>query len=257
MNSFKVEAMLSKYYNQVKHKHDDIGRWVDEKTKEAYEQGIELYWKDDNLTIEVRYNTFYINENISKLIAFRIQAHRFVCFDYAFDPMFPENFSGIYCPGGTLEEKGRDFASKELKLKPRIATIYGLDTFSLPYLLANNKTGELISYKLYTEPSEEFLYKKARKSPSNVFSFSNVNVSVEFEVNFSENISCIKFPISTYANLTLNVTMPSSIVNYTLGNYPEIIVENYTKGNSLIARIRSYPFGGIKNMEEQIGEVCS
>jgi hypothetical protein len=258
------EAMTSKYFNQVWRKHDDIGAWVDEQTKEAYEKGKELYWKDDYLTIvvegknvSVEYNTSYVNENISKLVAFRMVAHRFACFDYAFDLTFPENFSGVYCPNISSEEVIRDFAEKELKLEPRIATIYALDTFSLPYLLANNKAGDLVNITHETSPQRELLIKKARENPYNIFTYPSVNVSVRFKVNFSESINCIKFPISSYANLTLNITMPSKIINYTLGRFPQIIIENYTIENSLVARIRVYPFNGIKNMEEQMGEVCS
>jgi len=258
------EAMTSKYFNQLWDKHNDIASWVDNQTKEAYENGIELYWKDDNLTIivegsnvSVEYTTFYKNKNVSKLIAFRGIAWKFVCVNYSsiFDPTFPiKNL--IICPNQNLTEIMKTISREEMKSDIRIAKDIAIDSFSLVYLLGNNKTGDLVEYESKSTPSIDFRYNITRINPSNIFSFSNISITVNFKVNFAEDIKCIKFPLSTYANLTLNVTMPSPIVSYTLGRFPEIIIENYTIGNSLIAKIRPYPFNGIKNMEEQMGEVC-
>ncbi|MEM5834705.1 MAG: hypothetical protein QXQ69_02560 [Candidatus Aenigmatarchaeota archaeon] len=258
------EAWTTYHYEKESSKDLELSNWVNNLTSKAYYEGKEVYLKDETLNIEVVGNTvkvrdslIYRNENVSKILNFRVIINRFICINYSsiLDPTFPLKNLTV-CPNN-FTQKRIEIVKEELKSDVRTTRDTGIDTFSLPFLIANDKLkGELIYYVYERNPTEEEMYKKMRENPNSIWEFSTLTGKIEFEVKFPEEVRCIKFPISAYSNLTLNVTMPSLISFFNLGNYPEIITESYLEKNSLIARIRPYPLEGVTGMEEQVGEVC-
>lgn len=248
--------------SQVSEIYDNLSNWWKQKKNEAFENGSEFYVYDINLSIvmqsdgSVRVSREVLNrmENATALNRFMIIAQRFGCFDYP----KPDSFDTTFCPENetTISEVWYNLAKNELKLPKR----EDIDTwYAIPYLLVDNKTGNLTTYSIESYPSEDRLYRIARLKLPSVFQNEPYRHKVEFIVDFeyTGTSHCIEFPLPAFSNVTLNVTMLSPVVNYTLGNYPEFVLENYTTGNSLIAKIRPYPCCGIKNVTIQAAKVCS
>jgi hypothetical protein len=251
-------------FNSAKQIYDQKVNSILAETQEAYENGVEHHFHDWNLSIEmkpngvveVKYEITTFNENLTGIYAFHKTAHKFSCFKYpqtdSIDTMrCPENETNIH---SFMSE----FADNEVK-NPEMSSSQARYTYSLPYLLVDSETGNLISHQFTVKPSEEECYKRGRLRLDSVFEVTKHDVDMEFQVDFgyTGTSHCIKFPIPRYSNVTLNVTMLSSITNFSLPQ--DFVLENYTENGdkTLVAKIRVYPCCGIKNVALQSAEVCS
>jgi hypothetical protein len=126
-------------------------------------------------------------------------------------------------------------------------------------VLLDNETGQTKTFNIQWFPSRDIIYRRGRVNLPAIFDISDTFFIIKIEYyhgDLAGTSHCINFTLPKNGYLNVNVTMLSPIVNYTFGR-PEFIEENYTTGNSVIAKIKSYPCCGIKNVSLQIAQICS
>lgn len=255
INKTEIAEKLYKRYEELM-KYSPIELFEKERKEfHAYDLNFSIEMIPDGI-VRVKEDILIQNKNVSDFTIINTVTWMFDCFDFI---SISDDINTTICPmdKANFSELWWYFATEELKQRERNTNI----TFSLPYLLVDNKTGKLTSYKYNMTPSEDNILKKIEENEKNLLSFFDLNESIvsslEFDVDFAykETSHCIKFPIPRFSNITVIITMLSPIVNYSL---PLDYITNFSiKNNILVAKVRVYPCCGIENISLQTIKVCS
>jgi hypothetical protein len=257
--NFRLADAPKQNFFMAEEKYQEMLNWWSNQSIEPYRNGEKLLY-ELNLTVEmksdgtVHVETDYqsLNENITSLHMFEAMAWKFGCFEFRKS----NGFSTNRCPENNTDLNTilYDFSKEEVKLRNRSIPKF---TYSIPYLLVDNKTGDLSTYTNdFTKSEEDESFKQARLKLSSIFyilPYEKDRAKTKFDVDFgyTGTSHCIKFAVYRYNNSTINVTMLSPIENYTL---PSNFNVESLSGNNLVAK-RACPCETTSGMQEV--EVCS
>lgn len=225
--------------------------WNRVKKADAKINGTYYYGNDIYLTLEmestnvsVRQDIITKNSNLSQLYSMLSVMHKFNCFNYTTES------AQEFCPSNitTIEKIGENFAKIELTNNITFSEY----SFSLPYLLVDNYSGNLTSYTSTSRPTEDEIFNNMRLKGKGYDSF-NQSGNFIMNFNYSGTSHCIQFPISKFSIVNLNVIMLSNITNFTI---PEEYILKSTINNSNLMLTLNTTI--LKNKEDIINvEVCS